>query len=65
MVNNSIREEEEVMAKPIPEGKEGNGIRALKQKAPEVAKRMGYKRGGLCGASNPAERPIKNTKRPS
>lgn len=53
------------MAKPIPEGKEGNGIRALKQKAPEVAKRMGYKRGGLCGASNPAERPIKNTKRPS
>ncbi len=27
--------------KPIPKGKKGKGIRALKKKAPQVAKRMG------------------------
>jgi len=35
------------MKKKIPEGKKGAGLRALKSKAPEVAKRMGYKKGGL------------------
>ena len=33
------------MKKPIPKGKKGKGIKALKKKAPEVAKRMGYKKG--------------------
>ncbi len=32
--------------KPIPEGPKGKGLRALKEKAPEVAARMGYKKGG-------------------
>jgi len=32
------------------------GMKALKQAAPAVAKKMGYKKGGMvsCGASNPA-----------
>ena len=31
----------------IPAGKKGAGLRALKEKAPEVAKKMGYmKKGG-------------------
>ena len=34
------------MVKPIPAGKKGKGLRALKKKAPQVAKAMGYKRGG-------------------
>ena len=34
------------MVKPIPAGKKGKGIRALKEKAPEVAAQMGYKKGG-------------------
>ena len=34
------------MKKKIPAGKEGNGLRALKLKSPETAKRMGYKKGG-------------------
>ena len=34
------------MKKPIPKGKKGKGIRALKKKAPKVAKAMGYKKGG-------------------
>ena len=66
------------------------GMKALKKAAPEVAKKMGYKYGGMtkkkdmlgmgmayggmtkmkgykhggmaCGASNPAERPIKTSK---
>ena len=71
-------------------GKKMNeGMKALKKAAPEVAKKMGYKYGGMskkkdmmgmgmayggmtkmkgykhggmaCGASNPAERPIKKT----
>ena len=33
------------MVKKIPTGKKGLGLRALKSKAPEVAKRMGYKKG--------------------
>jgi len=33
------------MKKEIPAGKKGKGIRMLKKKAPEVAKRMGYKKG--------------------
>tara|TARA_B110000967_G_C18856427_1_gene547481 strand:+ start:160 stop:273 length:114 start_codon:yes stop_codon:yes gene_type:complete len=32
--------------KPIPKGKKGKGIRALKKKAPKIAKVMGYKKGG-------------------
>ena len=36
--------------KKIPAGKKGKGIRMLKKKAPEVAKRMGYKKGmRACG----------------
>ena len=27
-----------------------------------MSKKMGYNKGGYCGASNPAERPIKNNK---
>ena len=34
------------MKKPIPAGAKGKGIRALKEKAPEVAAKMGYKKGG-------------------
>ena len=34
------------MAKTIPAGKKFAGIRKLKKKAPQVAKAMGYKRGG-------------------
>jgi len=34
------------MAKPIPAGSKGKGIKALKEKAPEVAAKMGYKKGG-------------------
>jgi len=49
------------------------GMKALKKEAPEVAKKMGYmkggmskkkmgyNKGGMCGASNPAERPMKKT----
>jgi len=40
-------EKENNMKKKIPAGKAGKGLRALKSKAPEVAKRMGYKKGGL------------------
>jgi hypothetical protein len=35
-----------VLLKRIPAGKKGKGIRALKKKAPKVAKAMGYKKGG-------------------
>jgi len=51
------------------------GMKALKKEAPEVAKKMGYMGGGMakkkmgykdgglaCGASNPAERPMKKMK---
>jgi len=49
------------------------GMKALKKEAPEVAKKMGYKKGGMskpmgynkggyCGASNPASRPVKKAK---
>jgi hypothetical protein len=31
--------------KKIPAGKKGKGIKKLKKVAPEVAKRMGYKKG--------------------
>ena len=34
------------MKKKIPSGKKGKGSRALKKKAPKVAKAMGYKKGG-------------------
>ena len=34
------------MVKPIPAGKKGKGLRALKKKAPKVAAAMGYKKGG-------------------
>ena len=32
--------------KKIHSGKKGKGLRALKKKAPKVAKSMGYKKGG-------------------
>jgi len=35
-----------MMKKPIPAGSKGKGIKALKAKAPEVAAKMGYKKGG-------------------
>jgi len=35
------------MKKKIPAGKKGKGIRMLKKKAPQVAKRMGYKKGSM------------------
>ncbi len=49
------------------------GMKALKKEAPEVAKKMGYMKGGMtkkmgynkggyCGASNPASRPVKKSK---
>ena len=34
------------MTKKIPEGNKGKGIRALKEKAPAIAAKMGYKKGG-------------------
>jgi|TARA_B100001059_G_C17553393_1_gene436417 hypothetical protein len=38
------------MTKPLPKGKKGKGIRKLKKVAPQVAKRMGYKKGRkVCG----------------
>jgi len=56
-------------------GKQMNeGMKALKKEAPAVAKKMGYMYGGMakkmgyakgammCGASNPAERPMKKGK---
>ena len=58
-------------------GKKMNkGMKALKKEAPEVAAKMGYSYGGMakkkmkmahgglaCGASNPAERPMKKGKK--
>ena len=51
------------------------GMKALKKEAPEVAKKMGYMKGGMtkkmgynkggsvpCGASMAADRPMKNVK---
>jgi hypothetical protein len=54
-------------------GMMNKGMKALKKEAPEVAKKMGYMKGGMskkmgynkggyCGASNPAERPVKSSK---
>ena len=34
------------MKKKIPAGKKGKGLRALKKKAPHIAKKLGYKKGG-------------------
>ncbi len=48
------------MAKPIPEGPKGAGLRALKEKAPEVAQRMGYNKGGT--VINKARKPLKGIK---
>ena len=51
--------------------KMNKGMKALKKEAPAVAKKMGYSyggsvkkpmkmnRGGMCGASNPASKPMK------
>ena len=44
------------MVKPIPAGKKGKGLRALKKKAPKVAKAMGYKRGGKVKSAGKALR---------
>jgi len=55
-------------------GMMNKGMKALKKEAPEVAKKMGYMKGGMtkkmgyahgglaCGASNAAERPLKKGK---
>ena len=56
--------------------KMNEGMKALKKEAPAVAKKMGYMYGGMakkkmgytkggmamCGASNPASRPMKKGK---
>jgi len=55
--------------------KMNEGMKALKKEAPDVAKKMGYMYGGMakkmgyakggmamCGASNPASRPMKKGK---
>ena len=55
--------------------KMNEGMKALKKEAPAVAKKMGYTYGGMakkkmgyakgammCGASNPAARPMKKVK---
>ena len=55
--------------------KMNEGMKALKKEAPAVAKKMGYMYGGMaktkmgyakgammCGASNPAARPMKKVK---
>lgn len=54
--------------------KMNEGMKALKKEAPAVAKKMGYMYGGMakkmgyakgammCGASNPAARPMKKGK---
>ena len=68
MVCNRIRKEANMK-------KMNEGMKALKKEAPAVAKKMGYMYGGMakkmgyakgammCGASNPAERPMKKTKK--
>jgi hypothetical protein len=43
------------MAKQIPEGPKGAGLRALKAKAPAVVQRMGFARGGRVQAMNPVD----------
>ena len=48
------------MAKPIPEGPKGAGLRALKEKAPEVVARMGYNKGGA--VINKPKKPLKEIK---
>ena len=40
------------MVKPIPAGSKGKGIKALKIKAPEVAAKMVYKKGGMVSKRN-------------
>jgi|TARA_R110000764_G_scaffold126924_1_gene214610 hypothetical protein len=45
-LKNYLERDVSVMTKKkIPAGKKGKGLRALKKKAPQVAKRMGYKKG--------------------
>ena len=44
-------------------GMMNKGMKALKKEAPEVAKKMGYKHGGLaCGADVQPARPMKKGK---
>ena len=43
------------MAKQIPEGPQGAGLRALKSKAPAVVKKMGFAKGGRVQAMNPVD----------
>jgi|TARA_X000000368_G_scaffold380193_1_gene335842 hypothetical protein len=45
-LKNYLERDVSVMTKKkIPAGKKGKGIRKLKKVAPQVAKRMGYKKG--------------------
>ena len=44
----------------IPEGPQGAGLRALKEKAPEVVARMGYNKGGA--VINKPKKPLKEIK---
>ena len=68
-------DEEVAIRKGLNKGgmtKINKGMKALKKKAPAAAKKMGYSyggsvkkpmkmnRGGMCGASNPASKPMKS-----
>jgi len=71
-------DEEVAIRKGLNKGgitKMNKGMKALKKEAPAVAKKMGYSYGGMakkkmgyakgammCGASNPAARPMKKVK---
>ena len=47
----------------IPEGPKGAGLRALKEKAPEVVARMGYNKGGaVIKMTNKPKKPLKEIK---
>jgi len=64
MVNNSIRKEEKMKCTCGKGGKCSCGGMASKKKMSKggMAKK-GYNKGGYCGASNPAERPMKKGKK--
>ena len=48
------------MANQIPEGPKGAGLRALKEREPEVVARMGYNKGGA--VINKPKKPLKEIK---
>ena len=62
MVNNSIREEKKMKCTCGKGGKCSCGGMAKKKMAKGGMAKKGYNKGGYCGASNPAERPMKKNK---